>query len=72
MDSKLFGNIFLIFGIIALVGHALRLVGVELPLLFSKLEPMQERWGLAFGTILHVASYGLFPLIIGLRMTGRI
>lgn len=33
--------------------------------LFAKLGPMRERWGHGAGTALHVLSYTIVPIVVG-------
>ena len=59
------GSIFVALGFMSLVAYAAQLSGLEPPVSFWKLRPMQERWGLEVGTALHFITYVLAPIIFG-------
>jgi hypothetical protein len=38
---------------------------------FAKLEAMKERWGEQNGNLLHLVSYSIVPIAVGLVLVGR-
>ncbi|MGC4121780.1 MAG: hypothetical protein QM765_45825 [Myxococcales bacterium] len=66
MDA-VFGAVFVLLGVLSLVMHVLRWLGVSIPaaLGFGKLEAMQRTWGRSGGLVLHVFSYVVVPIAFG-------
>ncbi len=68
MDTNLIlGGLALAFGLFTLVA---RFVAPNSGI-FSKLEPMKERWGATAGTVLHWTSYTILPLVFGSVMLAQ-
>jgi hypothetical protein len=53
------------FGLVGLLSHVLHALGRPTPA-FSKLEPMQAKFGRALGTTIHFIAYALAPLAVAL------
>ena len=72
--EQIFGIVFLILGFLDLVAYIAHFAGVNLPISFWKLKPMQDRWGKVPGTILHFTSYVIVPIVLGalLLLGGRL
>lgn len=47
------------YGLFTLVARAKK------PELFSKLEPMKQRWGPTAGMAIHIVGYTIIPIIFG-------
>ncbi len=62
---QLFGVAMLVAGIGSLLTYAAPLVGLKPPVRFWKLEAMRQRWGRVPGTVLHVLSYVVSPIVFG-------
>ncbi len=63
--DQIFGIVFLVLGFLSLGAYLAHFVGVELPVSFWKLKPMQDRWGKILGTILHFVGYVIVPIVFG-------
>ena len=57
----------LAIGLLDLLLYLAWWVGLGWPgrILFRKLEPMRERWGVRAGTVIHFGGYVLAPLVFG-------
>lgn len=62
MLNLLIGGFLLTIGLVSLIG---RFVAPD-SMLFSKLQPMKEQYGDGPGLALHVFSYTVMPLVLGL------
>ena len=68
MDTNLIlGGLALAFGLFTLVAR----FAAPSSGLFSKLEPMKERWGTTAGTMLHWTAYTILPLAVGALMLAQ-
>lgn len=63
--EQIFGAVFVIIGVLDLVGYIAHFTGAKLPISFWKLKPMQDRWGKIPGTILHFFGYVVVPIVFG-------
>ncbi len=64
--NTLVGTFALVFGLFTLTGYALRAAGKEPAWMFSKLRPMQRRFGDRAGLTIHFVAYVAIPLLAGL------
>jgi hypothetical protein len=65
---NIFGLGFLVLGFVSISSYSDDLAHFRLPLFHKELKPMQERWGLVPGTILHIMAYTIAPLGFGLLL----
>ena len=57
---------FLVLGLVSMSSYTDSLGGFRLPLFYKELKPMQERWGMLTGTLLHILEYVVIPVGFGL------
>ena len=50
------------YGTITLVARAVN------PKVFSKLDAMKKAWGESAGSILHIVSYSVVPIVVGITL----
>ncbi len=62
---NIFGLGFLVLGFVSISSYTDELAHFRLPLFYKELKPMQERWGIIPGTILHIMAYTIAPLGFG-------
>lgn len=58
----------LAIGVMDLLFYIAHFTGIELPISFWKLKPMQERWGKTAGTLAHFVAYVVAPIVFGLML----
>ena len=69
MDTNLvFGALALLFGVTTLLGR----IFAPNSALFSKLEPMKKQFGDKAGNALHVVSYTVVPIVVGLVLIATV
>ncbi len=61
MSGQIFGFTFLLVGLVGLSSYSEELP-FRFPFFYKELQPMQERWGKAIGTAMHVLAYVVAPL----------
>ncbi len=65
LTTVLFGAAMVAYGLTTVVLRQLK------PATFNKLGPMQERFGHAAGTLIHVVAYSLGPIVAGIWFVTR-
>ncbi len=59
---------FFVLGLVSISSYTDDLASIRLPFFYKELHPMQERWGIIPGTILHIVEYVVIPLGLGLLL----
>ena len=57
---------FLALGLVSMSSYTDRLGPIRLSFFYKELKPMQERWGITTGTLLHILEYVVVPVGFGL------
>jgi hypothetical protein len=64
--QHILGLSFLVLGFLSVSSYTEDLSAFRIRWFYKELKPMQERWGMAAGTALHVMGYVVAPIGFGI------
>jgi hypothetical protein len=64
--QQILGISFLALGLVSVSSYIEDLAGFRIAWFYKELKPMQERWGRAAGTIMHIGGYVIAPIGFGI------
>jgi hypothetical protein len=64
--ANMLGLVFLMVGLVSISSYTDDLAAFRIRWFYKELQPMQQRWGKAAGTLLHVVGYVMAPIGFGI------